>query len=62
LFLREMQHGLGLQDADERAAQVEDQIAFGISLLRDADGRALLGDFIAKPAFVAVLEQITDAR
>ena len=57
-----MQHGLGLQDADESAAEIEDQSAFRVGLLGDADGGALFGGLEAQIALVPALEKLTDAR
>src|SRR5580692_11001827 len=56
IILGEVEDGFGLQDADEGAAQIEDQSAFGVGLLGGADGGALLGGLITQPAFVASLE------
>ena len=61
IVLRELKHSFGLQDADECAAQIEEQIALRVGLLSDADGGALLGGFVAESALVAALEEIADA-
>ena len=56
IVLRDAQHGFGLQDADEGVAEIEQQSAFGVGLLGDADGRAFFGGLVAQAAFVAAFE------
>ena len=56
IILGEAQNRLGLEDADEGAAQIEEQSAFRVGLLGDADGGALLSGLEAQAAFVPPLE------
>ena len=61
VFLRELQGGLGQQNADELLSYIESKRAFGIGYLGASDCRLIAGGLQAPLPLVATLKEIGES-